>query len=150
MTDAPAPPFLTTLGVAIADDLVANGAVAYIASGSYKAAGPEVVRIYRDTSPEGTLEDSLTITIYADSFEHDAVIYVQFKIYTAELVTGDSIEQDLWNLYQERWGGKLGPVILTLAERQSGTGLGQDTAGRHGRSENYAFTVFRPTPNRAS
>jgi hypothetical protein len=135
---------------------VTEGIAAYIAT-SYPANyawkdqgkyGAGTVGIYVDVTPE-LKSPSLTLTAYMMDDDTDTVM-VQFKMLALDTRDVNAIEGDVWNLFQERWGGTLGDMRLSLASRASGTTLGQDAQGRQGRTENYAFIVYRPTPNRSS
>lgn len=95
---------------------------------------------------------SVVITSYVvddDPALSESVIGIQF------MVTGDQtpgsihkIVDDLFSLFHGMHSVTLGTCKVITAVRRSGANLGQDGSGRVTVTENYYFTVHRPSNNR--
>ncbi len=108
------------------------------------------VGFYLDLSPD-TLLPSVTVAAYplSDAPDlSDSIVGVQFLIEAADRDLVRDVSADLLDLWGGRWGGMIGAIRLVTASRSSGTNLGQDANGRLSRSENYAFTIHRPSTQR--
>jgi hypothetical protein len=111
-------------------------------------AGALVVTL--DRYPQGR-DASVTISEYSvddDPSLSDSTVGVQVAIWSKDRRQVKAITSDLFNLLHGRTHGMLGVVTLVMARRSSGTNVGQDSAERQGRTENYYLTVHRPSPHR--
>lgn len=98
---------------------------------------PELARVI--TVQDYPVDDDISIS--------DSVVGVQFKI-TGDLAFVKGAVDDIFDLFHGLQSTTLGGVRVVMAGRRSGAALGQDESGRVSRSENYYFTVHRPSPNR--
>lgn len=109
-------------------------------------------------------------TVYLENFEQTQGKQIQIRDYAVDnnidasghdtigiqfTIKGDSdpnsvkdIVDGLFTLFHGLWSVTLGNVKVVQVERRSGVALGLDGSGRVSRTENYYFTVHRPTPNR--
>ena len=144
----PDPVFETTLKEAIAAALNTAGVATWRATGAYE---PGEVGIFMNVLPTMP-STAIVITDYAvddDVSGRDDVIGIQFKYRGApDVKAGDAIKDGIFRLFHARQPGMLGSVKVTQCYRRSGTSLGQDENGRLSGTENYYFTVYRPTDNR--
>lgn len=103
--------------------------------------------IYTDLIP-GDDVDAVILSDYAVSDEvgsEDSIIGIQVRVRAESKAKLKAIVSDVF----DRWHGlsrcTLGGITVTACRRTSGTGIGQDRNGRLERTENYYFSVARPT-----
>lgn len=104
---------------------------------------------------ESSLDDidrQIMVRLYEvadDQSISDSVQGVQFKITgPADMRFITAAIDDLFDLFHGMQTTTIGGVKVVMAERRSGASLGQDGSGRVSRSQNYYFTVHRPSRNR--
>lgn len=98
------------------------------------------------------LDRVITVKTYPvgdDPSISDSVVGVQFKVSgPGDMVFVNHALDDLFDLFHGLQATTMGGVKVVQAQRRSGASLGQDGSGRVSRSENYYFTVHRPSRNR--
>lgn len=101
---------------------------------------------------EPDLERTITVRTYPvadDPSISDSQIGVQFRISGPDdMAFINAAIDDLFDLFHGLQATTMGGVKVIMAERRSGASLGQDGRGRVSRTENYYFTVHRPSRNR--
>lgn len=97
------------------------------------------------------LQNTITVNDYPvddDPSLSESVVGVQFVV-AGDLAFVKLAVDDIFDLFHGSWSITLDGVKVVMAVRRSGAALGQDESGRVSRSENYYFTVHRPSPNRS-
>lgn len=98
------------------------------------------------------LETQIMVTAYPvadDQSISESIVGVNFRITgPSDMAFINAACDDLFDLFHGLHSATLGSVKVVQAERRSGAPLGQDDSGRVSRSENYYFTVHRPSKNR--
>lgn len=99
------------------------------------------------------LERCIVVSAYPvadDPAQSESVVGVNFRISgPGDLAFVNAAIDDLFDLFHGLQTTILGGVKVVMAQRRSGAALGQDERGRVSRSENFYFTVHRPSKNRS-
>ena len=98
------------------------------------------------------MDTQIVVALYAvedDQSLSESVIGVNFRVSGPPNMqfVNDACD-DLFDLFHGLYSTTLGSVKVVQAEHRSGAPLRQDDSERVSRSENYYFTVHRPSNNR--
>lgn len=98
------------------------------------------------------LERSVVVSSYTiddDIDRAESVVGIQFEVTgPSDMAFVNATTDRIFDLFHGLQATTLGGVKVIQAERRSGALMGQDERGRVSRSENFYFTVHRPSPNR--
>lgn len=142
--------FTTDLLAGVAQLLEDEGVATWNPAGAYPADARRPIMM--GVVPSGP-DEVLTLTAYGitdDPSLSDSVHGMQVRGRAGrDPRTVDALLDDVFDVLHGLHGVDLpGGIRLELALRRSWTPLGADDNSRHERSDNYALTVHRPSPNR--
>lgn len=141
--------FTTDFLTGLAEQLAAAGIGAWSTTAAYTAAQTGIVLNVVPQAPDAVIVLG-GYSISDDSAYGDTVQGVQVRTRTAGLDPRptDDLADQIFDLWHGRHDFLVASRRVVLAERTSWTPLGADGSRRHERSDNYAFTVHRPSPYR--
>lgn len=132
----------------LAEHLAAAGVGTWRATGAYTAGETGIVIRAIPQAPDRII----TLAAYPIGSarqglaDHDAAVQIRVRG-TADPRVCDDLADTVYELLDGARRLTLGGIPIVLVWRQSYTSLGQDTAGRWERSENYYLQAMRPTSN---